>query len=76
MSDGFSFFLPYGLKSQLRVFGSQLGIKPQLLAAFQKCKDEESNSFRYVLVDGGPTVPNVLRVRSHIHNADLQYCYF
>ncbi len=70
------FFPSLRLESQLRVFGSQMGIKPQLLDAFKKCREEETMQFRYVLVDGGPTVPDILRVRSHIHCADLQYCYF
>ena len=70
------FFLPsLRLESQLRVFGSQMGIKTQLLWAYKQCR-EQDEKYRYVLVDGGPLVPDVLRVRSHIHCANEQFCYF
>ena len=69
------FFLPsLRLESQLRTFGSQLGMKSRLLGAYRKCQEDLSQSHRYLLVDGGPATPDILRVRSHIHNVP-QYCY-
>lgn len=70
------FFLPsLRLESQLRTFGTQIGLKPQLLLAFKKCQEDTSEKLRYVLVDTGPLTPPILRIRTHIHNPCIQYCY-
>jgi hypothetical protein len=70
------FFLPsLRLESQLRTFGAQLGMKNLLLWAYAKCQEEEGSDFRYLLVDAGPRTPKLLRLRSHIHELSLQYCY-
>lgn len=69
------FFLPsLRLESQLRVFGSQLGMKNRLLHAYASCL-EYSADHRYLVVDSGPLTPNILRLRSRIHCTDMQYCY-
>ena len=69
------FFLPsLRLESQLRSFGTQLGMKDRLLWAYRKCQEDLSEPHRYLLVDGGPTTPPNLRIRSHIHQIP-QYCY-
>lgn len=70
------FFLPsLRLGSQLRTFGTQIGLKQQLLLAFKKCQEGTHEKYRYVLVDTGPLTPPIFRIRSHIHNPSLQYCY-
>ena len=69
------FFLPsLRLESQLRIFGSQLGIKSRLLWAFAKCQDNVQEDYRYLVIDVGPSTPDLLRLRSHIH-VPIQYCY-
>lgn len=69
------FFLPsLRLESQLRSFGTQLGMKDRLLSAYRKCQQDLSESYRYLLVDGGPATPHILRIRSHVHTMP-QYCY-
>ena len=68
------FFLPsLRLESQLRSFGSQLGMKNQMVWAFSKCQ-EQDDDHRYLVVDVGPTTPAILRLRSNIHR-DVQYCF-
>lgn len=70
------FFLPsLRLESQLRTFGSQLGMKNQLLSAFRNCVDDLSESYRYLLVDLGPLTPTILRLRTGIHNVNVQHCF-
>ena len=70
------FLLPsLRLASQLRTFGSQLGMKNLLLWAYGKCQDDESEEYRYLLVDAGPNTPRILRLRSRVHHTELQYCY-
>ena len=70
------FFLPsLRLQSQLRSFGAQMGIKGRLLYAFKRCQEEESRDCRYIVVDSGPETPDIMRVRSSIHNHELQYAY-
>ena len=67
------FFLPsLRLESQLRTFGSQLGMKNRLLSAYNRCLEEEG--YRYLLVDVGPNTPDILRLRSNIHKP-IQHCY-
>jgi hypothetical protein len=71
------FFLPSPrLESQLRTFGAQLGMQQRLLAAYRSCVDSDPRAeHRYLLVDlSSSNVPNILRLRSHIHEA-VQYCY-
>lgn len=69
------FFLPsLRLESQLRSFGSQLGMKSRLLDAYAKCQEDLDEDHRYLLVDSGPRTPDILRLRSNIHK-DVQYCY-
>ena len=68
------FFLPsLRLESQLRTFGSQLGMKSRLLYAFRACQENAND--RYIVVDTGPRTPDILRVRSRIHDSSLQYTY-
>jgi hypothetical protein len=70
------FFLPsLRLESQLRTFGSQLGMKSRLLAAFKACQDDFTADFRYILVDAGPRTPDIMRIRSRVHDQDKQYCF-
>lgn len=70
------FFLPsLRLQSQLRTFGSQLGLQARLLQAFKDAQERTNDRFRYVLVDSGPATPDLFRIRSHIHSLELQYCY-
>ena len=61
------------LGSQLRTFGSQLGILKRLLRAYDCCLADD-DEHRYILVDLSPSVPDLLRIRSHIHRP-VQYCY-
>lgn len=69
------FFLPSPrLESQLRTFGAQLGMKSALLKAYNKTQEDEGEPYRYLLVDVGPTTPQILRLRSNIHS-DTQFCY-
>lgn len=69
------FFLPsLRLESQLRTFGSQLGMKNRLLWAFAKCQEDVKEDHRYLLIDVGPSTPDLMRLRSSIHTP-LQYCY-
>ena len=71
---GLYFLLPSPrLGSQLRTFGSQLGMKKRIIDAYEKCVNDD-DEHRYLLVDLTPNVPDVLRVRSHIH-CRVQYCY-
>ena len=68
------FFLPsLRLESQLRTFGSQLGMKNEIIWAFAKCQ-EQNGDHRYLVVDVGPTTPVIMRLRSNIHQ-DVQYCF-
>lgn len=68
------FFLPsLRLQSQLRIFGSQLGMKSELLAAFRACQDS-TDEYRYLLVDVGPTTPLIMRLRTNVHEP-IQYCF-
>ena len=69
------FFLPsLRLESQLRTFGSQLGMKNRLLWAYGKCQEDQSEDHRYLAVDVGPTTPDILRLRSNLHQTK-QFCY-
>ncbi len=69
------FFLPsLRLESQLRTFGSQVGMKSALLWAFSKCQENMGQDHRYLVVDVGPTTPALLRIRSHLHKP-IQFCY-
>ena len=69
------FFLPsVQLESQLRTFGSQLGMKNQIVAAFKQCV-ESKDDFRYLLLDVGPFTPNILRLRTRVHRNDVQVCF-
>ena len=69
------FFLPsMRLESQLRTFGSQLGMKSKLLWAYTKCQEDSTMAYRYLVVDVGPNTPTILRLRSGIDNK-LQFCY-
>jgi len=68
------FFLPsLRLESQLRTFGGQLGMRAQVLYAYNRIQ-EDKDEHRYLLVDAGPNTPRLLRLRSHIH-LPIQYCY-
>ena len=74
---GLYFFLPSPrLESQLRTFGAQLGMQQRLLAAYNRCVDDDPHfhEHRYILVDLTPNVPSLFRVRSHVHQS-VQYCY-
>ena len=72
---GLYFFLPSPrLGSQLRTFGAQLGFKNRLLAAYQQIVDSGDEEHRYLLVDLCPCVPELFRIRSHIH-CPIQHCY-
>ena len=69
------FFLPSPrLESQLRIFGSQLGMTKRLIWAYNKSQENHEEEYRYLLVDVGPTTPDILRIRSHIH-LPIQHCY-
>ena len=69
------FFLPsLRLESQLRTFGTQMGMKSRVLWAFAKCQEEVKEDHRYLLIDVGPATPDIMRLRSHIHHP-IQYCY-
>ena len=71
---GLYFLLPSPrLGSQLRTFGSQLGMKCRILDAYEQILNDQ-DEHRYVLVDLSANVPELLRVRSHIHQC-VQYCY-
>lgn len=77
------FFLPsLRLESQLRTWGSQLGMRDALLTAYRQCVDQEeeaeednavesasddAGSHRYLLVDLAPRTPKILRLRSNVH---------
>ena len=72
---GLYFLLPSPrLGSQLRTFGSQLGIKKRLLNAYEHILTDHPDDHRYLLVDLTPKAPDLLRIRSHIH-CPVQYCY-
>lgn len=62
------------LASQLRTFGSQLGLRDAVVKAYKACLEEENRDDRYLLIDLTPNKPSILRLRSRIH-ASLQYCY-
>ena len=69
------FFLPSPrLEAQIRTFGSQLGMTKRIVAAYAKCQEDCEEDHRYLLVDVGPTTPDILRLRSAIHKP-IQYCY-
>ena len=69
------FFLPsLRLESQLKTFGAQLGMQKRLLAAYQSCRDDLSQDYRYLLVDVGPRTPPLLRLRTHI-DEPVQFCF-
>jgi hypothetical protein len=71
------FFLPsLRLESQLRTFGSQMGLKNRLLAAYKSMAEDYDAKHRYVLVDAGPRTPDLMRIRSQIDNLLMQYCFF
>ena len=71
---GLYFLLPSPrLGSQLRTFGSQLGMKCRILDAYEQILSDQ-DEHRYILVDLSADVPELLRVRSHIHKC-VQYCY-
>ena len=71
---GLYFLLPSPrLGSQLRTFGTQLGMLKRLLHAYDHCLLDD-DEHRYVLVDLTPSVPEILRIRSHIH-CPVQYCF-
>ena len=71
---GLYFLLPSPrLGSQLRTFGSQLGMKRRILDAYGKILNDQ-DEHRYVLVDLSANVPDLLRVRSHVHRC-VQFCY-
>lgn len=74
---GLYFFLPsMRLESQLRTFGAQLGMQQRLLAAYKLCINDEpeKSNYPHILVDLSPNVPDIMRVRSHVHQT-VQYCY-
>lgn len=77
------FFLPsLRLESQLKTFGGQLGMRSALLWAFHQCQQEREPGaqpsqlaqHRYLLVDGGPATPTLLRLRYNIERS-VQTCY-
>ena len=69
------FFLPsLRLESQLRVLGSQLGMKTKLIEAFKQATEDASADHPYLLLDVGSDMPRILRLRSHI-GQDMQFCY-
>ena len=71
------FFLPSPrLESQLRTFGSQLGMTQRLLSAYAKCLEPDSSESapRYLVADVGPTTPDLLRLRTAI-DGPIQYCF-
>ena len=69
------FFLPsLRLESQLRTFSSQLGMKARALWAFDKCQENIQEDHRYLMIDVGPSTPDIMRLRSNIHHP-VQYCY-
>ena len=71
---GLYFLLPSPrLGSQLRTFGAQLGLKNRLLTAYERVLNNHEEH-RYILVDLTPNVPELLRIRSHIHQC-VQHCY-
>jgi len=74
------FFLPsLRLEAQLRTFGSQLGLRERLLAAFRDVQSHDQrqapSGHRYVMLDSGPNTPDVMRVRTRVDDVTLQYCY-
>ena len=72
---GLYFLLPSPrLGSQLRTFGASLGMKKRLLDAYERVLNDRDEDHRYVLVDLTPCVPDLFRIRSHIHYP-VQYCY-
>ena len=74
-NTGLFFFLPsLRLESQLRSFGTQLGLRDRLIYAYKFCQESENIQERYIVVDSRPQIPDILRVRSHIH-LPIQYCY-
>ena len=73
----FAFFLPsLRLESQLRTFGSQLGMKDALIWAYKHCVAgvDATDGYRYLLVDMGPATPSIMRLRSRIHT-EIQSCF-
>lgn len=72
------FMLPsVRLESQLRTFGTQLGLKSKLLEAYAMCLQDETpdpGNHRYLLVDLSPGTPSRLRLRSRLH-LPTQCCY-
>lgn len=72
------FFLPsFRLESQLEIFGRQLGIKNRLVNAFKDSLEQaRKGPLSYVLLDTGPSTPDILRIRSNIHSTSHQYCYY
>lgn len=72
----FAFFLPsLRLESQLRTFGSQLGMRDAMLWAYREClEDDNADGYRYLLVDLGPATPSIMRLRSRIHQ-EIQSCF-
>ena len=73
---GLYFLLPsLRLESQLRTLGSQLGMKNRLINAYKFCAEHDNEcDQRYLMLDLSPSVPTLLRLRSHIHQP-VQYCY-
>ena len=69
------FFLPsLRLESQLRIFGSQLCMKNEIISAYKSCSDDCSNQFRYLLLDAGPETPTILRLRTNVDSL-YQHCF-
>ena len=72
---GLYFLLPSPrLGSQLRTLGAQLGLKNRLLTAYERITNDQAEEHRYILLDLTPNVPELLRIRSHIHHC-VQHCY-
>ena len=62
------------LESQLRIFGTQLGIKEALISAYKRCTNDRDQEFPYLLIDLSPFTPCIFRLRSNVHDT-VQFCY-
>jgi hypothetical protein len=70
------FLLPsLRLEAQVKCLGSQLGLGSRVVDAFRSVVNDLDSKLRYVLLDAGPLVPDLMRVRSHIHCDAFQHCY-
>ena len=70
----YCFFLPsIRLESQIATLGSQLNMRSALVAAFKACANVPHG---YLMLDLGPGVLPMLRMRTCIDGKDRQVCFF